>query len=77
MSPKKVIRKEKVSINVYMTEDEKYIYRVVEAATCGTKNEYPAMCCFDSGFFTTKKALNKFLLNNDDVIEIVKDYRKD
>lgn len=79
-------KKERIIIDQYLSEDGFELYFVADAKPSHyigpRKNRWPVysnMCCLcnSSGFFTDENALDEWLEENKDEIEILKDYRKD
>lgn len=66
--------KEKVYIDVFLTEDGYEIYFLGSHKEDG-KGRIQADVCDSSGFFYDEDNLNSFLEENEDEIEIVEDYR--
>jgi len=69
------MKKERVYINEYFTEDSFKIYRVCKHPMKAC--EEPADCTNDGGFFYYREAVDDFIEEHADVIEVVHDHRSE
>lgn len=77
---KRRIEKEQCIIDVYNTEDGETIYKLElsdeKNPEYGNKHGYAPNCCMEgNGYFVDSDALDNFIEENEDELEIVKDYR--
>lgn len=79
------MKKEKVFIDEYHTEDGYTIYRLMSeenytASKTGSfisKNYEPAKCTSNGGFFFYRDGVDDFIAEHADEIEVVKDFRSE
>jgi hypothetical protein len=66
--------KEKVCINVYITEEGHDLYRVEKYNDKDEMAFEPSKNC-ETGYFIDSEALDQWIIDNADEIEVVRDYR--